>query len=38
MGNLCVNWERYVVLLNMGHMIYVLDQILDVNSMAVCIL
>ena len=32
--NLWLNWETYLLLFNMGHMIYVLDKFFDVNSMA----
>ena len=36
--NLWLNWETYLLLFNMGHMIYVLDQFFSVNSMGVSIL
>jgi predicted nucleic acid binding AN1-type Zn finger protein len=36
--NLWLNWETYLLLFNMGHMIYVRDQFFDGNSMAVSIL
>ena len=36
--NMWLNWEAYLLLFNMGHMIYVLDQFFDVNSKAVSIL
>jgi hypothetical protein len=32
--NLWLNWETYLLLFNMGHMIYVLDKFFNVNSMA----
>jgi hypothetical protein len=44
LANLCyicnpwLNWETYLLLFNMGHMIYVLDQFFNVNSMVVSIL
>ena len=31
------NWEMCLLLFNMGHMIYVLDQFFDVNSMVVSV-
>ena len=39
LANLCYichlwpNWEMRLLLFNMGHMIYVLDQLFDLNSM-----
>jgi len=33
-----LNQETYLFLFNMGHMIYVLDQFFDVNSIVVSIL
>jgi len=38
MCNLWPNWEICLLLFNMGHMIYVLDQFFNVNSMVVSIL
>jgi len=31
------NWETYLLLFNMGHMIYALDQFFNVNSIVVSI-
>ena len=36
--NLWLNWETYLLLFNMGHMIYVLDQFFNANSMVVSVL
>ena len=36
--NLWLDWEMCLLLFNMGHMIYVLDQFFDVNSMVMSVL